>query len=76
MEGMTTFAEMAEAVGLPRKPGYNAHEVARATGYGYSTVCRCAAAGELRSYLPRGMKRGRLMTPAMVDDWMNGGGYA
>lgn len=67
------FADLAEAAGLPRKLGYNAHEVAKATGYGYSTVCRCAAQGELHSYLPRGMARGRLMTPEMVDAWLEGG---
>lgn len=29
--------------------------------------------GHLENYLPRGMKRGRLSTPAMVDEWMKGG---
>ena len=67
------FAGMAEAAGLPVKLGYTAREVAAATGMSYSTVCQCAADGTLESYLPRGMKRGRLMTPAMVDDWLRGG---
>lgn len=65
-----SFAEMAEAAGLPKKTAYNAHEVAEATGVSYSAVCRCAANGTLKSYLPRGMKRGRLMTPTMVDEWI------
>ena len=70
------FADMAEAAGLPVKLGYTAREVAKATGVSYSAVCQCAAQGHLCSYLPRGMKRGRLMTPAMVDDWLRGGGDA
>ena len=67
------FAWMAEAAGLPAKLGYTAREVATATGMSYSTVCQCASNGTLESYLPRGMKRGRLMTPAMVDAWLEGG---
>lgn len=67
------FAGMAEAAGLPAKLGYTAREVATATGMSYSTVCQCASNGTLESYLPRGMKRGRLMTPAMIDDWLRGG---
>lgn len=70
------FAGMAEAAGLPAKLGYTAREVAAATGVSYSAVCQCAADGTLESYLPRGMKRGRLMTPAMVDDWLKGGSDA
>lgn len=70
------FAEMAKAAGLPEKTGYTPKEVALATGVNYTSVCRCATRGELRSYLPRGMKRGRLMTPAMVDDWLRGGSDA
>ena len=70
------FAGMAEAAGLPAKLGYTAREVATATGMSYSTVCQCASNGTLESYLPRGMKRGRLMTPAMVDDWLKGGSDA
>lgn len=73
MTGIPKFAEMAEAAGLPAKPGYRPREVAKATGVSYSAVCRCAAEGSLASYLPRGMKRGRLMTPAMVDAWLEGG---
>lgn len=67
------FAVMAEAAGLPAKLGYTAREVATATGKSYSAVCQCASDGTLESYLPRGMKRGRLMTPAMVDEWLKGG---
>lgn len=67
------FAGMAEAAGLPAKLGYTAREVAAATGVSYSAVCQCASNGTLESYLPRGMKRGRLMTPAMVDAWLEGG---
>ena len=67
------FAGMAEAAGLPAKLGYTAREVATATGMSYSTVCQCASNGTLESYLPRGMKRGRLSTPAMVDEWLQGG---
>ena len=71
--GRGVFAGMAEAAGLPAKLGYTAREVAAATGVSYSAVCQCAADGTLESYLPRGMKRGRLMTPAMVDAWLEGG---
>ena len=71
--GRGVFAGMAEAAGLPAKLGYTAREVATATGMSYSTVCQCASNGTLESYLPRGMKRGRLMTPAMIDDWLRGG---
>lgn len=71
--GRGGFAEMAAAAGLPEKVGYTTREVAQATGVGYSTVCRCAADGTLESYLPNGLKRGRLMTPAMVGAWLEGG---
>lgn len=71
--GRGVFAGMAKAAGLPAKLGYRPREVAEATGVSYSAVCRCAADGSLQSYLPRGMKRGRLMTPAMVDAWLEGG---
>lgn len=73
MEAIPKFADMAKAAGLPAKLGYRPREVAEATGVSYSAVCRCAADGSLQSYLPRGMKRGRLMTPAMVDAWLEGG---
>ena len=66
-----TFAEMAKAAGLPKKLGYTPREVSRATG-----VCRCMRDGHLENYLPRGMKRGRLSTPAMVDEWLKGGSDA
>lgn len=39
-------------------------------------VCRCMREGHLENYLPRGMRRGRLSTPAMVDEWMKGGSDA
>lgn len=71
-----TFAAMAEAAGLPVKLGYGAVEVAMATGYSARTVRNACQAGQLDYYLPRGMKRGRLMTPAMVDDWLRGGSDA
>lgn len=67
------FAAMAAAAGLPKKIGYSTSEVARATGLSCSAISRSAASGKLRSYLPNGLKRGRLMTPEMVDEWMKGG---
>ena len=67
------FAGMAEAAGLPAKLGYKAWEVAKATGYSQRTVSGACQSGALGYYLPRGMKRGRLMTPAMVDAWLEGG---
>lgn len=66
------FADMAAAAGLPHKVAYSTHEVAKATGVSHSAVCRCAAMGNLPSFLPRGMKRGRLITPAMADHWLAG----
>lgn len=71
-----TFAEMAKAAGLPKKLGYTPREVSRATGVCYSAVCRCMREGHLENYLPKGMKRGRLSTPAMVDEWLKGGSDA
>lgn len=70
------FADMAEAAGLPKKLGYKTSEVAKATGYSTRTVCDACQMGMLEYCLPRGMKRGRLMTPAMVDDWLKGGSDA
>ena len=67
------FADMAKAAGLPAKLGYKAWEVAKATGYSQRTVSGACQSGALGYYLPRGMKRGRLMTPAMVDAWLEGG---
>ena len=71
--GRGVFAGMAKAAGLPAKLGYKAWEVAKATGYSQRTVSGACQSGALGYYLPRGMKRGRLMTPAMVDAWLEGG---
>lgn len=73
MEAIPKFADMAKAAGLPAKLGYKAWEVAKATGYSQRTVSGACQSGALGYYLPRGMKRGRLMTPAMVDAWLEGG---
>ena len=39
---MQTLTEMAQAVGLPRKPFYTLTETAKATGISYSTLIRAS----------------------------------
>lgn len=42
----------------------------------FADMAEAAGLPKKLGYLPRGMKRGRLSTPAMVDEWMKGGSDA
>lgn len=65
----TTFADMAQIAGLPVKGMYNVREVATASGVAYTTLCEEARTGHLRTFLPRGRSRGRLIKPMWFDEW-------
>ena len=71
------FADTAEAAGLPKKLGYTAREVAKATGMSYSTVCQCAAQGHLRK--PPAARHEARAADGVGDggdDWLKGGSDA
>lgn len=75
MEACATseLLEMAEIVGLPRKGAYTLREVARASGAAYSTLYEEAVAGRLKTFLPPGRTRGRLVKPEWFDEWWKEG---
>ena len=70
------FAEMAETAGLPKKGMYTVREVSTATGVAYSTLCGEAANGRLRTFVPPGRSRGRLVRPEWFDEWWTEGARA
>ena len=70
---MQTLTEMAQAVGLPRKPFYTLTETAKATGISYSTLIRASNGGSLATFLPSGRERGRLTSGEWFEEWIAGG---
>ena len=67
---MQTLAEMAQAVGLPKKPFYTLTEAAKATGIPRSAFCGAVADGTLKSFVPPGRKRGRLTSGEWFAEWV------
>lgn len=63
------FAEMAERAGLPDKAAYTLREVSEASRVPYGTLAQCARDGTLKTFLPPGRRRGRLVTPEWFDDY-------
>ena len=70
---MQTLTEMAQAVGLPRKPFYTLTETAKATGIPYSAVLSAAKSGRLRAFMPNGRKRGMVTSAEWFAEWIAGG---
>ena len=64
---------MARAVGLREKGLYKVSEVSLATGVPVPTLHAEVRAGRLASFTPPGRKRGRLVAPEWVDEWMRSG---
>lgn len=69
----TGFALMAQEVGLPKKGMYTVREVAEASGVSYRTLCEEASANRLRTFVPLGRERGRLVKPEWFDEWFSAG---
>ena len=65
----SVLLEMAEAAGLPRKGAYRLSEVSRASGVSMTTLRREAVAGSLKTFLPPGYERGKLVRPQCFDEW-------
>lgn len=68
-----TFEDMAREAGLPRKGFYTVREVSEATGVTQSTLRAEMAAGRLAWMMPPTRRRGMLIRPAWVDEWIEGG---
>ena len=69
----TEFAQMAREAGLRPKGMYTVREVAEASGVSYRTLCEEASANRLRTFVPQGRERGRLVKPEWFDEWFSGG---
>lgn len=69
----TEFAQMARESGLRPKGMYTVREVAIASGVAYRTLCEEASANRLRTFVPPGRERGRLVKPEWFDDWFSEG---
>lgn len=69
MEG-SSFADMAAEAGLRPKRMYTIAEVARASGVPRSTLAEAAKDGDLKTFMPPGRLRGRLVRPEWFDEWM------
>lgn len=63
---------MAE-VGMPVKNAYRIGEVSRASGVPLTTLNEDAKAGTIKTFLPPGRKRGRLVKPEWFEDWWKEG---
>lgn len=68
-----SFQAMADELGLRRKLLYTLREVARATGVDYCVLREECIAGRLKSHLPEGRTRGRMVRPEWVDEWLKEG---
>lgn len=65
-----TFDEIARERGIKPKALYPVNEIAQISGIPYSTLIVELSSGRLKSTLPAGRKRGRLVRPEWVDDWI------
>ena len=70
---MSAFVEAAQQAGLPAKLAYTVREVSQVSGIPYSTLQAAVASGALRSFLPPGRTRGRLIKPRWFDAYFNAG---
>lgn len=69
----SVLLQMVEIAGLPRKGAYSLREVSKASGAAYSTLADAAASGRLKTFLPPGCVRGRLVKPDWFDEWWTEG---
>ncbi|MEG2934520.1 MAG: hypothetical protein RR842_13175 [Gordonibacter sp.] len=67
------FAEMAAIAGLKPKGAYQLREIEQASGIAYTTISEDAAAGKIKTFLPPGRKRGRMIKPEWFDEWFGRG---
>lgn len=67
------FAEMAAGCGLKKKSAYTLREVSEASCIPFSTIYSDARRGTLKTFLPPGRKRGRLVTPEWFDEYWERG---
>lgn len=67
------FAEMAKAAGLKSKGMYTLREVERASSVPFTTLSEDAKSGRIKTFMPPGRKRGRLVKPEWFDEWFREG---
>ena len=67
------FVDMARLAGLPQKPLYSLSEVSRATGVSLSAVYEERKNGSLAAFIPGERKRGYMVKPEWVDEWIKKG---
>lgn len=61
---------MAERLGIQPRIAYTLPLLSRITGTPYSTLAAAAHDGRLRSVLPEGRQRGRLVRPEWYEEWL------
>lgn len=59
--------------GMPVKNAYRISEVAEASKVSNTTLSEDAKAGRIKTFLPPGRKRGRLVKPEWFEDWWKEG---
>lgn len=59
--------------GMPVKNAYKISEVAEASKVSKTTLSEDAKAGRIKTFLPPGRKRGRLVKPEWFEDWWKEG---
>lgn len=64
------FDAMAERLGIQPRIAYTLPLLSRITGTPYSTLAAAAHDGRLRSVLPEGRQRGRLVRPEWYEEWL------
>ncbi len=67
------LAEMAAQAGLKEKAAYTLREVSAASCIPYGTLASDARSGALKTFLPPGRKRGRLVRPEWFDEYWERG---
>lgn len=64
---------MAAKVGVPVKAAYTLREVSKASGIPYSTLVDEVNRGRIKTFLPPGRRRGRLVRPEVFESYWKDG---
>lgn len=68
-----TFAEAAAEMGLPKKLLYSVNDVCTVLGLSPQTMWDEIKAERITVFIPSGRKRGMLLRPEWVDQWIKEG---
>lgn len=70
---MGYFETLVEGSGVRKKAAYTLQEVSRVSGVKYGAIAAAAREGRIKTFLPPGCKRGRLVRPEWFDEYWNDG---